>query len=599
MMTPNSWHGKKRLGTASSVAVGILAMLGRQRAAYAVLGIDVTNDEIDNSVFVNDSVQATPLYSPTTYTPTFGIWQLGIPFNANYGQGAILDVVDLGLVDNTDPALTQVGTYFNINLPSNPQANPPSNLIGEHGTNVARFAGGYNSTTTDGVVATVDFGIAPLVTLWSGSIISGGDPNGNNTQTNASVIYPFVQAMNVGVNGTTADVINASFGATGVPASQDWYSQALDGLAAQNPHTTVAIAAGNSDSQPTQVSSPAASFNNIAVAALGADPTLTYQNVASFSNRGPNDFFNPYTNQTIANARASIDIAAPGDEFITTATPIDGQPGNYEVSYGSGTSFATPLVSGAIAQLDAYAHGLSYYSGDLQMYDALAPQRITDATDSRVIKAVLMNSADKTSGWNNGQTVINGILATTQGLDYNVGAGRLNIARAADNYLNGIFDPQVVGYEYVGPKGWDLSTVTAGMPNVYDLGILSAGQTLTSTLDWFADTSFDYGNLTASADRFANLNLEIFEQVSPTTWTEIAISDALYNNVQQLSFTLNDTADYQIEVIYAGVQYAPPGDTTDSEEYAVAWSNVNVPEPAAVVLGVPMALLMARRRHKR
>jgi len=594
MSKSNQW--RCRLQTAGPVALGVLAVLGRQREARAVLSIDVTNDVIDNSAFVNQSIQATALYSPVTYSPIFGWWQINIPFNPDYGQGSVLDVIDLGLVDNTNPAVTQVSTYCNINLTSNPQANPPANLVGQHATTVATFAAGYNPTTTDNVVAAVDFGIAPLATLWSGSIVAGGDPNGNNTQTAASVVYPFVQAMNVGVNGTTADVINASFAASGVPASQDWFSQALDGLAAQNPHTTVAIATGN-DNGP--VSSPAASFNNIAVGALAADPTLTYQSVAWFSNHGPNDFYNPYTNQTIPNVRAAVDIAAPGDEFIVDAEPVAGQPGNYEVTWGSGTSYATPLVAGAIAQLDAYAHGLSSIAVYLQPLDPLAPQRCTDATDSRVIKAVLMNAADKTAGWNNGQTVLNGIITTTQGLDYNVGAGCLDVGRAADNYLDGNFDPQVIGHQYVGPKGWDLSTVTAGTPNVYDLGTLTAGLTLTATLDWFADTSFDDGNLTPAVNRFANLDLEILEQTAPATWTEIAISEALYNNVQQLSFTLTDTADYQVEVIYAGVQYDFPGDTTDSEEYAVAWSDVNVPEPTALALATPLSILLARRRRNK
>ena len=57
---------------------------------------------------------------------------------------------------------------------------------------------------------------------------------------------------------------------------------------------------------------------------------------------------------------------------------------------------------------------------------------------SRVIKAVLLNSADKTPGWDNGQSLqrFNGttLLRTTQGLDYTVGAGRMNLTRAWDQF---------------------------------------------------------------------------------------------------------------------------------------------------------------------
>jgi hypothetical protein len=557
--------------------------------------IDPVLDDIDNIALLNDTIGASNLYNPTTYTPTFGGATFSLPFNSNYGQGSVLAVVDLGLIDNTNPALTRVSTYFNINLPTNPSTNAPADLVGEHATDVAEFAAGYNSTTTDNVVSAVGFGIAPLATIWSGSIVDSGDPNGVNNQTNASTMYPFVQAMQVGVNGVTADVVNASIGAQGVPPSGDFFSTAMDGLGAQNPHTTMVIAAGNSGPAAGTVGSPAVAFNGISVAALASDPSLTYQGPSDYSSRGPQGFFNPYTGVTIADARPAVDISAPGDYFIIEADPIAGQAGNYEITYGAGTSFATPLVSGAVAQLTAYAHGLQSSASTLQLFDSNAPQRITDATDSRVIKAVLLNSADKNGGWNNGQTLVNGVLTTTQGLDNTIGAGQLNVTRAADNYLNGNFDPQVIGTEYVGPKGWDLSTVTAGEPNYYDLGELTAGETLTATLDWFADDTYDSDTLDAQADRFANLNLEVLENLG-SGFQEIAISDAEYNNVQQLSFTLDDTADYELGIFYSGVQYAPIGDTNDSEEYGLAWSDVAVPEPAGLLLLAPLTMLLGRFR---
>ena len=52
-----------------------------------------------------------------------------------------------------------------------------------------------------------------------------------------------------------------------------------------------------------------------------------------------------------------------------------------------------------------------------------------NSRDARVIKAVLMNSADKIPGWNNGEIPHpNGFggVRTTQSLDYNSGAGAMN-----------------------------------------------------------------------------------------------------------------------------------------------------------------------------
>jgi hypothetical protein len=577
-------------------AAGVLALAA---PSWAVIGVDIdfapVKPVVDNQVLLNNTVGASALYSATTYTPTFSELTFSLLFNGDFGQGSTLAVVDLGLIDNSNPALTRVTTYFNINLPTNPASAPPANLIGDHATEVAQFAAGYNQTTTDSVIFYTGLGIAPLANIWSGSIIDSGDPAGTNTQTTASAMYPFVQAMAVGVNGTTADVVNVSLGAQGVPASEDFFSNAVDGLAAANPHSTVVIATGNSGPEPGTVESPAVAFNGITVAALASDPTLGYQTASDYSSRGPADFYNPYTGVTLSGVRPAVDIAAPGDYFVIQADPVGN--GEYGLTVGAGTSFATPLVSGAVAQLTAYTHGLAGLAGALVGLDPNINQQLQDATDSRVIKAVLMNAADKTLGWDNGQQTINGIITTSQALDLTVGAGRLNIARAADNYLNGNFDPKVVGTQFVGPKGWDLSTVTARVPNIYDLGTLAPGQALSATLDWFADDSYDAVNLNPSIDSFTDLDLEVLEVISPGVTQEIAISDAEFNNVQLLSFPITSAGDYELQVLYAGLQFGPPGDPGNSESYALAWSNVYVPEPGSIA-GVAMVLLGLGRRRR-
>jgi len=381
-----------------------------------------------------------------------------------------------------------------------------------------------------------------------------------------------------------------------VPASDDFFSNAIDGLAAQNPHTTAVIAAGNSGPATGTVGSPAVAFNGIAVGALASDPTLTYTTVSDYSSRGAQDFYNPYTGVTLSGVRAAVDIAAPGDYFIIEADPVGG--GNYQVYFGAGTSFATPMVSGAVAQLTAYAHGLQSLASTLQAFDPNINQQISDATDSRVIKAVLMNSADKINQWSNNAQPINGVLATSQALDLTTGAGRLNVARAADNYIDGNFDPKVVGTQFVGPKGWDLSTVTAAAPNIYDLGTLSPGQTMSATLDWFADDTYNATTLNPSSNSFTSLYLEVLQVISPGNTQVIALSNAQYDNVQQISFPIGTTADYQIEVIYAGTQYAPTGFSANSQQYGLAWSNVYVPEPSGLgLLAVGAGILLGRRRN--
>ena len=90
----------------------------------------------------------------------------------------------------------------------------------------------------------------------------------------------------------------------------------------------------------------------------------------------------------------------------------------------SGTSFASPTVAGGAALLYDAA------------YDMLAAT--PDARDARVMKAVLMNSADKTLDWDNGQAAHsngNGGVMTMRGLDNDAGAGRMNLDRAFDQLL--------------------------------------------------------------------------------------------------------------------------------------------------------------------
>jgi MYXO-CTERM domain-containing protein len=291
-----------------------------------------------------------------------------------------------------------------------------------------------------------------------------------------------------------------------------------------------------------------------------------------------------------------VDIVAPGDEFVISATDT-------EVSYGSGTSYASPVVAGAATQLSSIAHQLSnYFAGSTDANAAVEQQAASDANDGRVIKAILLNSADKLPGWNNGQTMVNGVLTTTQGLDFTMGAGALNVARAADNYLDGQFDPKVVGQSQLGlgPKGWDLSTVSKGVDNLYDLGQITSGTTLTTTLTWFVDRAYNSATQTADEGTFVNLNLDVYEVVAGSDQL-IAVSVTPYENVQQLSFVLPDSSDYVIGVDFAGIAYGPAGSAgPTSETYALAWSDaeVDVPEPGMVGV-VMLGMVVLRRRRRR
>src|SRR6185369_13911310 len=88
--------------------------------------------------------------------------------------------------------------------------------------------------------------------------------------------------------------------------------------------------------------------------------------------------------------------------------------------------------------------------------------------------------------------VDNGVIVTTQALDYAVGAGALNLNRAYDQYLTGDTDlPGLTGGNVHG-SGWDYGKVIAGSPNDYNFTMsLSAGEQLTATLDWMIHRDFN------------------------------------------------------------------------------------------------------------
>ena len=83
------------------------------------------------------------------------------------------------------------------------------------------------------------------------------------------------------------------------------------------------------------------------------------------------------------------------------------------------------------------------------------------------MKAVLMNSADKTVGWDNGTVSHpngNGGVLTTQGLDNRVGTGRLNLDAAYDQFLTGTTDVAGISSGNLGLVdniGWDFGEVVS------------------------------------------------------------------------------------------------------------------------------------------
>jgi uncharacterized protein YjbI with pentapeptide repeats len=524
------------------------------------------------------------------------------------GTNAVIANIESGHVWNGHETLQHV-----LQIPNHPQS---LNEIDRHPTWVASIIGGRQGGANPGPYQE---GIAPDAQLYSGAVASQW--NGPRfTQAfnfaNESVFDQYRKAFSSGVNlaGRRADVINSSWGGDEGANGSDTLSIALDGFANANPRTLFVVSAGNDGPGPNTVFSPASAYNNMSVAALG--PNLPYDRPASFSSGGPNNYRDP-VNGTVNNARPVVDIAAPGEMLSsayyggetggngTTDNPSESGLGPTGLPAGplggadyytrgglSGTSFAAPTVAGGAALLYDAAYSL------LSSND--------DARDARVMKAVLMNSADKTIGWNNGQVAhpngLGGVL-TTQGLDNRVGVGRMNLHSAYGQFLEGATDVAGTSSGNIGLVeniGWDFGQVVSGVTNDYYFASpLAGGSSLTATLTWFRDRRINASNAVFD-DSFDDLNLELWSVVDGAPASLISESSSLYNESEHFSFALPATGEYALRVRWFKEGFDVVADA-NQEMYGLAWwagtglNTLLIPEPAALLLALAALALTPRR----
>ncbi len=291
---------------------------------------------------------------------------------------------------------------------------------------------------------------------------------------------------------TRATVINNSFGSLSDPIGESKTAIAYDAAAFMLDLPLVCAAGNSGDLDNTAacmgpggdvpggtfvgsrtVSLPASAWNVITVGAVASDvinqpddmdpmpdpDTFRPPNLAvtSFSSRGPIDSFNYDDNTVTTNSRSGIHLLAPG-VGVLSLPPSIGERDCPAPQYGvisrlnlpsldladpdndvlfepvQGTSFAAPIVSGAICLL---AEGAIRNIPEL-------------SRDPLVFKTVLINSAVKQPGWSNNGNPANPqdlrdgrpnneliirAQTTQQPLDFAQGAGALDLARAYEQYL--------------------------------------------------------------------------------------------------------------------------------------------------------------------
>jgi len=515
-----------------------------------------------------------------------------------YGAQTVIGNVEAGYVWGGHDVFNRTGSGIGPAVARQIAAPGNTGQLDFHATMVGHVLAGTGyvpaTGTSSALLLNHAIGMAPAAAIWSGAIATAYSSTdiGAFSTVPASTV-PVYQTMFQGISGTRADVVNSSFGYPDAAALEP-ESLAIDALARENPTVTFVASAGNNGTAP--VFAPGDVYNGITVGSVGGTGFLT---PSGFSSRGPVDFYNPQTSGTLVGVRAAVDIAAPGEQQLLAAylgptgglAPLtdvtqDPSPTNSYWVNQDGTSFSSPVVAGGVALMKDAAKW------------SLMPET---ALDSRVVKAVLMATAKETVGWNNGQAMVDGVVRTTQALDYATGAGAVDMTVAGLTYVDAATrDVSGTGGGTIAGSGWDFGAVPVGGATDYAFGTSLTGTTqLQVSLAWFTGGVFDAAGYTGTRTSFANLDLQVWSLTSGSFATLVAESASLYNNAEMLRVTL-PAGDYGLRVALPAMIYDIGTTPVTAESYGLSWTTVAVPEPSAAALAAAAAILggaIVRRRR--
>jgi hypothetical protein len=282
--------------------------------------------------------------------------------------------------------------------------------------------------------------------------------------------------------------------------------------------------------------------------------------------------------------RRSINIVAPGRDIAMLNA--DGS-----ITRATGTSFAAPQVTATVALLQEY--------GDRQLRTQ-QPHWSLDARQQEVMKAVILNSAEKVKDLGDGlRQGMSRTLLDKDNLDWlisdayqnpsiplhaQMGTGHLNAFRAYQQFSPGQWQPD----SSVPEIGWDYNTVAVGgntqennltAPAFQDYVLekpLEKGSFVAATLIWnrlveLEDTNkndlYDQGE--KFQDRGLN-NLDLYlmpveeTDSNQSVWSSVSIEDS----VEHIFFPVPKAGRYKIRVQFRQALNEP------TQPYALAWWTV-------------------------
>ncbi|WP_081716759.1 S8 family serine peptidase [Leptolyngbya sp. Heron Island J] len=423
-------------------------------------------------------------------------------------------------------------------------------------------------------------GVAPDATLFSAAI--GPLESERSGQPRECLTTQNIALRNSG----DVRAINFSFGEPLI--SDPRPNASLDGNAlltqcvdwSSSVHKALYVIAGNQGGGGIPL--PTDNFNGINVAYStqvdGQFVKVDYANAGSEPTFNPRGTSAPESN---VGPRRSINLIAPGDD-IRMLNP-DGQ-----TIFSSGSSFAAPHVAATVALLQEW--------GDRQIRTA---NWSLDSREPMVMKAVLLNAADKLMDTGDGQNLGMGKTVLDEAnltwiesdayrdpkvpLHVELGTGQLNAYRAYEQFNGGQWSPGNVAI-----RGWDYNALalnsessSAQATQYADYAIdtpLRANSYFAATLAWerqislIDDNNNDLYDIGESFDNQGLNNLSLYlmpadeNDIANSIWSSVSDVDS----VEHIFHKIPQTGRYKLRVVYSQQI------TSEARQaYALAWWGVS------------------------
>jgi hypothetical protein len=348
-----------------------------------------------------------------------------------------------------------------------------------------------------------------------------------------------------------ADIVTASFGSE----YEGWWTRGIESMV-EHYGLIVVAGIGNGLEAEDPLFYPAASANIIGVGVVDSvnveDPAINLINFSlsypKHSSMGPT-----------VDRRCKPDIVAPGN---CVAADVN-SPNSYKPT-GDWSSFSTPIVAGTIGLL------VQKSKQDAALRAAVSPEG-----GNCVMKAILMNSANKLPYWHKGRLTKDDDHQVP--LDYIQGAGMLNTVGAYNNLIAGQNKPG-----YVSTTGWDLNELDENRSPqvVYRMTLTNAADKyITVTVVWNRHYEREYP-FEAIPEADADLRLELWaiDEENPNNAYLLDYSDSEVDNVEFIYFQADPNyTDYEIVVSYADTDLQ--NQTAGVQSYGLAWDIKDAPDP--------------------